>query len=263
MDAVGMDAVVIAGGSPAPGEPLYPYTQGGYKALLDVAGKPMIQWVLDALSGSRCVHQVFIVGLDPSVNLACSRPLDYVPDQGSLLENIRSGVTRALERNPDSQYALVVSSDIPGITPEMVDWVAETAMQTRHDMYYNVIRREVMEARYPASKRSYVHLRDMEVCGGDMNVIRAQTVTSHEAIWERIIASRKNALKQASLLGYDTLLLLMLRLLDLQGAVNIASRRLGIRGRAIVCPYAEVGMDVDKPHQLEIMRADLAQRVAA
>jgi hypothetical protein len=32
-------------------------------------------------------------------------------------------------------------------------------------------------------------------------------------------------------------------------------------GTAIVCPYAEVGMDVDKPHQLEMIRADLAERV--
>ncbi len=37
--------------------------------------------------------------------------------------------------------------------------------------------------------------------------------------------------------------------------------RLNITGRAIVCPYAEVGMDVDKPHQLEIMRADLKKRL--
>ena len=35
---------------------------------------------------------------------------------------------------------------------------------------------------------------------------------------------------------------------------------MNITGRAIVCPYAEVGMDVDKPHQLEIMRADLRKR---
>jgi len=29
----------------------------------------------------------------------------------------------------------------------------------------------------------------------------------------------------------------------------------------MVCPYAEVGMDVDKPHQLEIMRADLKKHL--
>ena len=37
-------------------------------------------------------------------------------------------------------------------------------------------------------------------------------------------------------------------------------KRMNITGKAVVSPYAEVGMDVDKPHQLEIMRADLAKR---
>ena len=40
-----MDAIVTAGGIPMPGEPLYEYTNGSPKALLDIAGKPMIQWV--------------------------------------------------------------------------------------------------------------------------------------------------------------------------------------------------------------------------
>ena len=41
------------------------------------------------------------------------------------------------------------------------------------------------------------------------------------------------------------------------------SKRLKVAGRAVVCPYAEVGMDVDKPHQLEIMRADLKKHMHA
>ena len=36
--------------------------------------------------------------------------------------------------------------------------------------------------------------------------------------------------------------------------------RLNIPGKAILCPYAEVGMDVDKLFQLEIMREDLKKR---
>jgi hypothetical protein len=55
----------------------------------------------------------------------------------------------------------------------------------------------------------------------------------------------------------------LLRLLTLDKAVALASKRLNIKARAIVCPYAEIGMDVDKPHQLAIMRADLAKRAKA
>jgi hypothetical protein len=178
-----------------------------------------------------------------------------------MLENIRAGVNKVMELNPDALHVLAVSSDIPGITSEMVDWVINTTMETDHDVYYNIITRQVMEARYPDSRRSYTHLKEFDVCGGDMNVIRTSMVTGNDSLWEEIIAARKNVFKQASLIGFSTLILLLLRRINLDSALKRVSERLNLRGRAIVCPYAEVGMDVDKPHQLEIMRADLQKRV--
>lgn len=256
-----MDAIVIAGGIPQPGDYLYEETGGSPKAMLDIAGKPMIQWVLDALSKAKTIDQVVVIGLPPECcDVRCSKPLAFALNQADMVENVRAGALKALEMNPQARHFLVASSDIPAITPEIVDWEVRTAMETDHDAYYNVITRQVMEARFPGSRRSYVHLKGMEVCGGDMNVIRAQTVTTNDALWKKIVDARKSALKQASLLGYDTLFLLMFRLLTLDNAVKIASKRLNIQGRVIVSPYAELGMDVDKPHQLAIMRDDLAKR---
>ena len=79
----------------------------------------------------------------------------------------------------------------------------------------------------------------------------------------RVVAARKNALKQALLIGIDNLILLLLRAIDLEGALQRVSKRLNIKGRAIQCPYAEIGMDVDKPHQLQIVRADLERKLNA
>jgi GTP:adenosylcobinamide-phosphate guanylyltransferase len=258
-----MDAIVTAGGIPEPEDLLYPYTQGNPKALLDISGKPMIQWVLDALSGAETVDNVVVMGLQADSGVTCAKPLTFMPSQGGMLDNIRNGVRKVLEINPQAQLVLLVSSDIPAITSEIVDWAVNAALETDEDVYYNLITREVMEARYPTSKRSYVHLKDADVCGGDMNVVHSRMVTENDAIWEKIIASRKNAFKQAALLGYDTLLLLLLRMITLEGAVKKVTKRLDLKGRAILSPYAEVGMDVDKPHQLEIMRADLAKRQQA
>lgn len=255
-----MHAVVIAGGRPNPEEALYTYTQGGYKAMLEVGGKPMVQWVLDALSGSEAVESVVIIGLTPDCNLTCLKPVSFIDDQGGMIENIRAGVAKVQENHPGAEYVLTVSSDIPGITTEMVDWVVRTATETRHDAYYNVITRQVMESRYPESRRSFIRVKDMEVCGGDMNVLRASMVTRDEAIWQKIVDARKNALKQAYLIGFDTLFLLVFRLATVDQLAGKISKRLHLKGRAVVCPYAEIGMDVDKPHQLEIMRADFAKR---
>ncbi|HEX7976916.1 MAG TPA: nucleotidyltransferase family protein [Anaerolineales bacterium] len=258
-----MDAIVIAGGIPQPGEPLYEFTQGKNKALLDICGKPMIQWVLDALCAATTIDRVVVIGLPDGSGVTCPKVVAWIPNQGGLLENIRTGLDKTLEVNPQAVHILSVSSDIPAITPEMVDWVVNTAMQTDDDAYYNVISRQVMEAHYPNSRRSYVRLKDMEVCGGDMNVLRARLGTENDATWKKIIAARKSALKQAALIGYDTAIMLFLHLITLDQAVKMVSRRLHLSGRAVVCPHAEIGMDVDKPFQLEIIRADLSRRGAA
>jgi GTP:adenosylcobinamide-phosphate guanylyltransferase len=256
-----MDAIVTAGGTPQPEDLLYPFTQGEPKALLDICGKPMIQWVLDALSSAEMVDRVVVNGLPETSGIICSKVAAFIPDQGEMLDNIRAGARKILELNPAARHVLIVSSDIPAITAESVDWVVKTVMQTDDDVYYNVITRQAMESRYPDSRRSYVRLQDIEACGGDMNAARVSILTESHSFWDQIVASRKNAFKQAALIGYDTLVLLLLRKLTMDKAVQRVARRLNMTGRAIVCPYAEVGMDIDKPNQLEILRADLAKRM--
>jgi len=138
----------------------------------------------------------------------------------------------------------------------------KTALETHLDVYYNIIQREVMDKRFPGSKRTWTKLKDMQVCGGDLNVARLSLLTTDETdMWERITASRKSPFKQAALIGFDTAFLLLTGQLALQKAETNIMKRLNISGKAVVCPYAEVGMDVDKPHQLEIMREDLKKRL--
>lgn len=114
-----------------------------------------------------------------------------------------------------------------------------------------------MEARYPGSRRTYVRLKGLEVCGGDLNAIRLSLAAEDNPLWARLIEARKSPLRQAALIGFDTLLLLLLRRLTLEDAAARVCRRLGLRGLALLCPYAEIGMDVDKPFQLELVREDL------
>ena len=120
---------------------------------------------------------------------------------------------------------------------------------------------EVMEKRYPNSRRTYLRVKDVEVCGGDMSVISTQISTEKDSVFERLSATRKNVLQQAAIIGWGTLFKVLLRRITLQEAVQAVCKRVGLKGRAILCPYAEVGMDVDKPFQLEMMRQDLIKRV--
>lgn len=255
-----MDAIITAGGIPLPGDPLYVYSNGDSKALIDIAGKPMIQWVLDALSNSKKVDNVIVIGLTSKSGLICKKPLHYISNQGRMLANIVAGVNKSIELNRKTEYVLLVSSDIPALKGEMVDWLVNTAMQTRDDLYYGVCPREVMEARFPTSHRTYTKLKDMEVCGADINVIHVNQATQHLDTWEQLIGNRKSPLRQAAVIGWDTLYQLFTRQFTLQGLVDRASERIGIKGRAIIWSQAEPCMDIDKPNQLELMRADFASQ---
>jgi len=255
-----MDAIVTAGGIPQPEDPLYTYSYGDSKALVDMAGKPMIQWVLDALGDSEHVDNVIVIGLSPKSGVTCKKPIHYVSNQGRMLANIVAGVNKSLELNRKNQYILLVSSDIPTIKPEMVDWLVETCMETQDDLYYGVCPREVMEKRFPNSKRTWTHLKDMDVCGADMNVVHVRMASEHLDVWESLIGTRKSPLRQASKIGFGTLFLLFTRRLTLEDAVARVSKSIGIKGRAIVWAHAEPCMDIDKPHQLELLRADLARQ---
>jgi GTP:adenosylcobinamide-phosphate guanylyltransferase len=258
-----MDAIITAGGIPLPGEPLYEYTRGKPKAMLEIAGKPMIQWVLDAIGRSSKIEHIVVIGLPELGGVTCIKPTSFIANQADMLSNIKAGMVELQKINPAVDYALIAASDVPGVTSDMIDWVTDQVEQSDADICYHVITRQVMENRYPNSKRTYTHLKDVDVCGGDINAIRVNSAIQVSSIWERLIANRKNPVQQASILGLNILFGLLFRTDNLDTIVKKISKRLGIIGKAIVCPYAEVGMDVDKPHQLEIMRSDMAGRQTA
>jgi len=252
-----MDAIVTAGGIPVPEDSLYVYTEGRSKAMLDIAGKPMIQWVLDALSDAKNVDNVIIIGLTEKSGVKCSKPTYYLQNEGRMLANIVAGVNKSLELDRKAEYVLIVASDIPGLTGEMVDWLVGEIKKTPADLYYGIVPREVMEKRYPDSRRTWTHLKGMDVCGADIHAAHVRMATEHLDMWEALIGNRKSPLKQAAVIGYGTLLKLLFRQLTLEDSLARVCKRIGIVGKEIVWPWAEAGMDVDKPNQLEIARKDL------
>lgn len=254
-----VNAFVAAGKVPDEQDPLYTYTQGQSKAMIDIAGKPMVQWVIDALNEADSIERIGVLGLDENDGLHSEKLISYIPDRGGLLQNSLAGLEWGQRTDPSSDYVLFVSADIPAITGEIIDWRVHTATGPLVDLDYVAVERAVMESRFPDARRSYVHLRDVEVCGGDINLIHTRMEVDTD-IWDRLIGARKNALRQASVLGIDTLILLLLRRLTLDQTLEKVAGRLGLKGRVNLSPHAEVAMDLDKPEHLEILRRDLDRR---
>ncbi|NQS92365.1 MAG: NTP transferase domain-containing protein [Chloroflexi bacterium] len=254
-----MDAILLAGGVPTPESALYPYTLGKPKAAIKIGDKTMIQWVLDALNQSDTIEGIFVVGCeDMQEELISHKIIGFKPDAGDIILNFQQGADGILEHNPNAKSVAVVSSDIPMLTAESVNWVINSSLKSEKDIYYCVIDQIQMEKRFPESARSYVKLRDMNVCGGDLSIMSLDLYADRKDFWRKIFQARKSYLHQASLIGFDILLLLLLRRLTFDDVVKKVTRRLDITGQGLICPYPELGMDVDKPHQLEFARRELS-----
>jgi molybdopterin-guanine dinucleotide biosynthesis protein A len=255
-----MDCIITAGGVPQSDDLLFSYTQGGSKALLPLAGKPMVQWVLDALTAARQVDRIVVVGLKETDGVGSPKLAAFLPDQGSLLKNVTIGIDWVVEQEAESRQILLCSADIPLISAEMVDeWVTQCNDPTV-DLYYGVVGRALMERVFPASNRSYVHFSDGDVAGADIFVVNPQLAHQHRELWDDLIGDRKSVLKQARRFGIGFLLRLLLRRVSIRQAEEHIERVLNLTGRVITVAHAELGMDVDKPFQLEICEAALAAR---
>jgi hypothetical protein len=112
--------------------------------------------------------------------------------------------------------------------------------------------------RYPGSKRRTDRFTDVEVRGADITVVKPRVILQG-GIADTLKQLRHNTLKQLMFVGFDTLLLIRLRRLDLAGFAKRLAQKHGLDWSPLVCPYPEIAMDVDFPNELELMRRILSK----
>ncbi len=251
------NVVILAGGVLGEADPLLEYAQVQKKPLIKIAGKEMVRYVAEATAGSSWVERTFVVGLSPEDEVEFAVPVGYVEATGDMLDSVVAGMERVMEVDPGVERVVIISADIPLLTTEMVDYFIDTCLETDHDLYYTVVEKSTIEARFPGSGRSFVPLRGGSFAGGDINMVKVSALQANLSLARQAMGFRKNVWQQVRLLGLGTLIRFAFRRLSIADAERVASRALGCRGRAIITLYPEMGMDVDKPHQLDIVRAIL------
>lgn len=250
-----MDCLILAGGRPTIEDPLYKYSKGEPKALIDVAGKKMITWIIEAMIDAKSIDRITVVGIDPLPEF--NSTATFLPDEGSLIDNLSSGFSWIRNNRPNLKAILLSSSDIPTVNGAIVDQVVEECQSSEIAVHYPVVTRETMAARYPTSKRTFVRLSDVEVAGGDLIVVHQQAFDIDLEFWRSITNARKHAWRIARIVGTKTLYKLLTRRLTLAEAEKKGEEIVGHPVRAYLSSLAEIAMDVDKPEQLLAVSEEL------
>lgn len=248
-------ALVLAGGktgaefAAAAGVP----EESGARFLAQIGGQAMVRYVLRALQGAALVSRVVLVAPpgfpeQPEADL-------LVPADGGLEENIRTG----LQACGEVPFFLIVTADIPFITPEGIDDYIRRSAAADVDCCYAAIPREACEKQFPGTKRTYVRLSGAEYTGGNVVFQRASAYERQADLLREAYQRRKNPLFMVRLIGAGNVLKFLAGKLRLEDVEAAAGRLMGVRCRLMVTPHAELGTDVDKPGDLALARQLLAK----
>lgn len=236
-----MIAVVLAGGPPDEVSALQPGAPN--KAFVRVGGIALVTRVLQALRSSRSIDHIVVVAPAAShTDLALAPADERRPDGVHITESLRNGLAGL----PGDEMLLVATSDLPVLTAASTDDFIERARALNPEIGYGCVERRVHMAKFPEVPHTWARLREGTFCGTGLVTLRPRVLSALERFIEQLGAARKQPWRLASLFGTGILAKYALGRLSIADAERRAYELLGAPVRAVISPYAETAVNVDR-----------------
>jgi GTP:adenosylcobinamide-phosphate guanylyltransferase len=250
-----MNAIVLAG-APNKGA-LRQVSPAQYEAEIDIAGRPMLEYVVLALERVQSINRIVIVGYESmlSANGFKDKHIDFVTPGSSVIESLENGINVLALGEP----VLILTSDIPLITKEALENFLNQCKSLSGDIFYSFVPKTVNDQKYPGVQRTYVRLREGTFTGGNLVLLSPETISDKLTTLTKAVALRKKPLKLCRMLGWWYLWKLFIGNLTIKEIEGRVAEVLGVKVVGIVSPYPEVGIDVDKPSDLKLAREVLTK----
>jgi len=239
-----VDAIVLAGvgnGTPINGL--------GNKALFEIKGKYMVQYVIDSLKSARCVEKIVVIGPNILKSILGDDVDSVLCSEGSIIDNVKKGI----EYLGGKRDIIVCTSDIPMVSVEAIEDLVMQCGQMKVDIGYPIIEKSLNDSKYPDAKRTYVKLKDGRFTGGNILYINPVVMNKCYNIAQYLVNNRKNPLKMGRIFGPVIFIKLLLGVLSINTIERRVNRVLDINARAIITSYPEIGNDVDKVEDVDFV----------
>ncbi len=243
-------AVILAAGR-GPDDPMAKAFGIAHKCTLPIAGKPMLAWVIAALSATEIAKPFQISIDDENVAVAAAgsmAPWIHVLKSGASAPASAIAAIQELCTYP----VLITTGDHPLLTPTMIQHFIKAAETSGADVLAGLATKETISAKHPETKRTYFNLGGTRVSGCNLfAVMNARGLRMLEA-WQELEKNRKKPWKLVAAFGLAPLLHFAAGTLTPDRAFGLMSQKLGIMVAPVFMPFAEAAIDVDKPsdHQM-------------
>lgn len=257
-----MTAIVLAGDR-TKADSLINHSKVGAKAMIDLDGMPMVRRVLNALRESRVVNKIAMSGPEAS-EVAKDKPLADWVQSGEVIwaepgVSPSTSAFEAMQTLAPEESVLLTTADHPLLTAEIVDAFGRQSMADDVDVTVGLAPHALVLEAYPGIRKTVLHFSDGDFCGCNLFAFITPEGRRAARFWRRIEQQRKKPLVVIGLLGWWAVIRYRLGLLSLEEALAKLSKRLGLRMRAVILPYANAAIDVDSVADLVLVKGSLAK----
>lgn len=241
--------ILILAGERTGGDPLARAENVANKTDIEIMGKSMLSYVVDAVKSVRDVDKIFI-----STNAA----LNYAPLNASNITVIASAespcksVLRALEQI--SYPVLLTTADHPLLTPQIIEQFLAQSHENNADICVGLVSLAIIEKHYPQNRRTRLKFKGEGYSGANLFYIKNSNAKFLFHFWQQVEEQRKSPLRMIRKLGILTLLRYVFAQLTLMDVVALISKRTGTKISPIYLDNPHAGIDVDKPSDLALVR---------
>ncbi|MPT48472.1 MAG: 4-diphosphocytidyl-2C-methyl-D-erythritol synthase [Sphingobium sp.] len=264
-------AIILAGSRPGV-DPLAQAAGVKTKALVPIAGRPMVDHVARTLLAHPRIGTIILMAQEPEA-LADHPQTQWLWDEPNIhFHASGAGISQSLRDWMDAQGdgqanngqlnnslpALVTTADNVLLTGDMLDVFLARAMGA--DIAAAMVERNILMRAYPQSRRTWLKFRGGAWSGANLFWLGGEGARPALDKWREIEQNRKKGWKIISAFGLKLLLGAALGLLTVEQAMAGAGRRLGVaRARIISMPMAEACIDADKPDDIRLIEEIMAR----
>jgi GTP:adenosylcobinamide-phosphate guanylyltransferase len=227
-----------------------------WKALVRVAGEPMLTRVVRTLHSSPHIGDIIVLGQD----IDALRPAVDVGGGATLVQSadgISLSIKEQMEAIGFASPVLVTTADHPLLTTDMV---AEFLDMAGGDVAVAMVERAVMLNQFPDAKRTWLHFSDGSWSGANLFALMTPKATVALDLWAKAEQDRKKAWKLFLHFGLWLALRAVTRTIGLNAALAKAGHRLGIEVRLVPMSDPVAAIDVDKLSDHALAEEILARR---
>lgn len=257
-------------GSRGPTDPVAKAKGLPHKALVPVLGVPMLLRVVRSLLAGGQIRHITLC-LDQALNdhglgaeldaLITDGSVEIAEPQASPSASVAHLVDQWQAR-PDVWPLLITTADHPLLTPAMIEHFSNEASEDT-DFALALATASTIKRDYPDAIRTFYRFSGEGYSGCNLFMLCRPEARAFVVFWQKMERYRKRPWRLVASIGPLLLIRFLLRQLTIEAALNHLSSRIGARAKAVIMPFAEAAIDVDKPSDLTLTETILKTRSEA